>query len=75
MGSHSFPAGRKGREARPADAEATQGEGINWATERAAEVAEELGFDPSDLEGMQGSGKDGAVTVADVRNWGKEPDA
>ena len=80
MGTHSFPAGRKGRAATPADAEAidesTEDEvEINFTSPAAEAVAQELGFAPEDLVGMQGSGKDGAITVADIRNWGKEPDA
>ncbi len=74
MGSHSFPAGRGGREARSADAEATEGVEINFATDRAAEVAASLGIAAEDLEGMAGTGKDGSITVADVKNWGKDPE-
>jgi len=75
MGSHSFPAHLKGQMARPADIEAKPGGVvIDWATDRAAEVATELGFVAEDLAGMQGSGKDGSITVADVKNWGKEPE-
>lgn len=45
---------------------------IDWASDRAAEVAQELGFAPEDLAGMVGTGQDGSITVADVKNWGKE---
>jgi len=69
----------KGKAARPFDlAEvhpSTEGIQINYSTDRAAEVAAELGISAEDLEGVEGSGKGGAITVADVKNWGKEPDA
>ncbi len=74
MGSHSFPAGQRGRQAKPADAEATDGVQINFATDRAAEVAAERGVTAEDLEGLVGTGKDGAITVADVKNWSVEPE-
>ncbi len=73
MGSYSYPKHLKGRRALPATDEATKGVEINWS--RAAEnlaAAEEI--DPSDLEGFVGSGTDGKITVADIRNWGKEPE-
>ena len=83
MGTQSFPAHLRGRQALPANVEATEaaqddsilGVEINFATDRAAEVAAERGVTAEDLEGMVGSGKDGALTVADVKNWSKEPDA
>lgn len=75
MGSHSFPKHLKGRVATPADDEATEGgTEIDFATDRAAEVAAELGISAEDLEGLIGTGKDGSITVADVKNWGKEPE-
>ena len=80
MGSHSFPAHMKGREARPAIELATiypsteGGVQIDWSSDRAAEVAAELGFAAEDLAGMQGTGRGGSITVADVKNWGKEPE-
>lgn len=88
MGTQSFPQRLKGRAATPADAEATiypstdgveetgsnQGVEINWATDRAAEVAAERGVTAEDLEGLVGTGKDGAITVADVKNWSVEPE-
>jgi pyruvate/2-oxoglutarate dehydrogenase complex dihydrolipoamide acyltransferase (E2) component len=40
----------------------------------AENTAEALGINLADLEGMVGSGKDGLITVADVKNWGKEPE-
>jgi pyruvate/2-oxoglutarate dehydrogenase complex dihydrolipoamide acyltransferase (E2) component len=76
MPTQSFPAHLAGRQARPADAEATEGgTQINYATDRAAEVAAELGITAEDLGDLVGTGKEGAITVADVKNWGKEPDA
>jgi pyruvate/2-oxoglutarate dehydrogenase complex dihydrolipoamide acyltransferase (E2) component len=82
MGTQSFPHHLKGRQALPANVEATEavqddtilGTEINWATERAAEVAASLGFADEDLAGMQGTGKGGSITVADVKNWGTEPE-
>lgn len=75
MPTQSFPQHMKGRAARPANAEATEGgTDIDFATDRAAEVAAELGISAEDLEGLVGTGKDGAITVADVKNWGKEPE-
>lgn len=44
---------------------------VDWASDRAAEVAQELGFAPEDLSGLVGTGRDGSVTVKDVKNWGK----
>jgi len=68
----------KGREARPADVEATleltKGVEIDWSSDRAAEVAAELGITAKDIAGIQGTGKGGSITVADVKNWGKEPE-
>ncbi|KKN88094.1 hypothetical protein LCGC14_0251660 [marine sediment metagenome] len=46
-----------------------QSASVDFASERAGEVAAELGFTASRLEGREGSGKDGAITVADVRDW------
>jgi len=71
MGTQAFPARLKGRAATPADAEA-KGTKIDFATDRAAEVAAELGLEASDLEGVDGTGKDGALTVADVKDAAKE---
>jgi hypothetical protein len=42
---------------------------VDFASERAGEVAVELGFTAEKLEGREGSGKDGAITVADLRIW------
>ncbi len=67
MGSHSFPAGQRGREAKPAVEEAT-----NWSSARAKEVAAELGLTAADIAAIQGSGKDGVITVADVKDSVKE---
>jgi pyruvate/2-oxoglutarate dehydrogenase complex dihydrolipoamide acyltransferase (E2) component len=83
MGTQSFPHHLKGRQALPANVEATEavqddnilGTDIDFATDRAAEVAAERGVTAEDLEGLTGTGKDGAITVADVKNWSKEPDA
>ncbi len=55
-----------------AAARAIRGLDIDWASDRSAEVAAELGFVAADLSGMKGTGKDGSITVRDVRNWGKE---
>lgn len=82
MGTQSFPHHLKGRQALPADVEASEavqddtilGAEINFTSPAAEAVAKELGFAPEDLVGMQGSGKNGAITVADVRNWGQEPE-
>ncbi len=75
MGTQSFPKHLKGRAARPANDAATEGgTQINYATDRAAEVAAELGITAEDLGDLVGTGKEGAITVADVKNWGKEPE-
>ncbi len=82
MGTQSFPHHLGGKQALPADVEATEsaqddnilGAEINFTSPAAAAVAEELGFADEDLVGMQGSGKNGAITVADIRNWGQEPE-
>ena len=47
-------------------------EGVDFSSERAGEVAMELGFTSKSLEGMTGSGRDGAITVRDLRSWVKE---
>ncbi len=79
MPTQSFPQHLKGKAARPFTLAtiypSTDGVEINYSTDRAAEVAAELGISAEDLEGMEGSGKDGAITVKDVKSWGKEPDA
>jgi pyruvate/2-oxoglutarate dehydrogenase complex dihydrolipoamide acyltransferase (E2) component len=80
MGTQSFPKHLKGRAATPANVEATiypstdGGTELDFATDRAAEVAAERGITAEDLEGLVGTGKDGAITVADVKNWSKEPE-
>ena len=82
MGTQSFPAHLRGRQALPANDEATEaaqddsilGVEINYTSPAAEAVAAELGFADEDLVGMQGSGKNGAITVADIRNWGQEPE-
>lgn len=71
MGTQAFPQHLKGRAATPADVEAT-GVDIDFATDRAAEVAAELGLEAIDLEGVKGTGKDGALTVADIKEAAKE---
>ncbi len=73
MPTQSFPQHLKGRVARPADAEATSEKGveIDWSSDRAAEVAAELGISVEDIAGIEGSGKGGSITVADVKNWSK----
>ncbi|KKN37818.1 hypothetical protein LCGC14_0759620 [marine sediment metagenome] len=47
---------------------------IDWASDEAAEAAASLGIVAADLAGLEGSGKNGSITVKDVRNWGKEPE-
>jgi len=71
MGTQSFPRHLRGRAATSADAEA-KGTDIDFATDRAAEVAAELGLEAADLEGVVGTGKDRALTVADVKEAAKE---
>jgi pyruvate/2-oxoglutarate dehydrogenase complex dihydrolipoamide acyltransferase (E2) component len=77
MGSHSYPKHLKGRRALPATDEATEVEPeeveINIST-AAANNAAALGIDLNDLKGLVGSGKDGLITVADVKNWSTEPE-
>lgn len=74
MPTQSFPKHMKGVAARPATDEATTVVELNWS--KAAEnTAEALGINPADLKDLEGSGKDGLITVADVKNWGGEPEA
>jgi pyruvate/2-oxoglutarate dehydrogenase complex dihydrolipoamide acyltransferase (E2) component len=75
MPTQSFPKHLKGRAATQATDEATEVEetALNIST-AAANTAEALGIDLADLEDLVGSGKDGLITVADVKNWGKEPE-
>ncbi len=77
MGTQSFPKHLKGRAATPANAEAfevAEEEVALKISSAAANTAESLGIDLTDLEDLVGSGKDGLITVADVKNWGKEPE-
>ncbi|MEK0324752.1 MAG: E3 binding domain-containing protein [Nitrosopumilus sp.] len=75
MPTQSFPQHLQGKQALPADVEATEGGvEIDWSSDRAAEVAAELGITAKDIAGIEGSGKGGSITVADVKNWGKEPE-
>lgn len=72
MPTQSFPQHLKGRVATPAVEEATEGGvEIDWSSDRAAEVAAELGISAEDIAGIEGSGKGGSITVADVKNWSK----
>lgn len=76
MPTQSFPQHLKGGAAIPLASiyPSTGGVEIDWSSDRAAEVAAELGISAEDIAGIEGSGKDGAITVADVKNWGKEPE-
>ena len=75
MPTQSFPQHLQAKQALPADVEATEGGvEIDWSSDRAAEVAAELGITAKDIAGIEGSGKGGSITVADVKNWGKEPE-
>ena len=78
MGTQSFPKHLKGRAAIPANDAATaaveEEEVALKISSAAVNTAESLGIDLTDLEGLVGSGKDGLITVADVKNWGKEPE-
>ncbi len=71
MGTQSFPRHLRGRAATPATA-AAKGVDINFSSDRAAEVAAELGVTAEDLKGVKGSGKDDSITVADVKGAAKE---
>lgn len=76
MPTQSFPASLGGQQALPADVEATSEKGveIDWSSDRAAEVAAELGITAADLGDLVGTGKGGSITVADVKDWGKPPE-
>ncbi len=47
-------------------------EGVDFASKEAVELAEKLGLDAEDLEDFEGSGRNGAVTVRDVRRIAME---
>ncbi len=71
MPTQSFPKHLKGVAARPATDEATTVVELNWSA-AAENTAAALGIDPADLKDLVGSGKDGLITVTDVKNWGGE---
>lgn len=53
-------------------AEQQESPSVNYASDEAAERADALGLNPRDLADEDGSGKDGALTVADVKRIAEE---
>lgn len=81
-GEQSFPAegeevvmtdsAREAVEAAQQVASQEQQSQVNFASDEAGEKASELGLEMADLVGQEGSGKDGALTVKDVKKIADE---